>query len=231
MTTDFVALLKAHDKSVQAVLNLLMESPYFYRTDDEPRFLFLRRHQKTFAEFFEQCYGWSLHLDDKCARVYKPRWYNTAISESNRDLFRLSKRDECIAFLLLLEFFEHQLDEYGMTVEERDHLRFRFGDLLQHSHRRFNELQPEREPYSEEHVRQLWRTLMPRLEQYRFLAEEPKPADTPVASDDQIYIALPALYHYDAGALMKGLAPGAATADLQPAGDDLPPPTTGEATP
>jgi hypothetical protein len=148
-------------------------------------------------------------VDGKCARVYKNRWYNDRVSEANRDVFGFTKRDECIAFMLLLEFFEHQLEENSLTIED-DNLRFRFGDLLGYVHRRFSELYPDRATAcTEEFVRaSILRPIIPELVKYRFLTELPRPKDLRDA-DDTIYEAMPALYHYNATRLSRPVAPPA----------------------
>ena len=120
-------------QGVRAVLNILLEAPYFYKTDDERLFLVLMRYKKAFAAFFEKFYGWELVMDDKCARLYKPKWYNEKVTAPNRDMFTFTKRDECSAFLVLLEFFERECRDQGVTVDDRDNLRFRFGDLLEYA--------------------------------------------------------------------------------------------------
>lgn len=199
MTNSFTNLVGRQPDRVRAVLNLLVESPYFYREDDEELFFFLRRYRGTFEEFYESCYGWRLLVDDKCARVFKERWYNRNITEANRDMFGFRRRDECIAFMMLLEFFEHQVEEHAMTTDERDNLRFRFGDLLQHCQQRFADLFPEDVRYTEEHVRgKILRAIMPVLERYRLLRKLPPPVDLEVDASDTIFEALPALYHYNA---------------------------------
>ena len=133
-------LLSRQAERVKTVLNLLLESPYFYKEDDELHFNFLRRHRGEFREFFSRFFGWVLVMDGKCARVYKEKWYNSRVTESQRDMFNFTRRDECIAFMLILGYLEHPLDENAMTVEDRDYLRFTFGDLLEFCSRRFREL-------------------------------------------------------------------------------------------
>ncbi|MDP8237494.1 MAG: DUF2398 family protein [Candidatus Hatepunaea meridiana] len=199
---SFAELLKRHKDRVQSILNILIESPYFYRTDDRngDLFPFLLRHKTLFREFFEQYYGWDLIIDSgqKCARVYKSRWYNSAISEGRRFALQLTRRDETLAFMLLLEFFELQLDEQNVSVEEPDNLRFYSGDLLVHVKRRLHEEYPERiEDYSEESVRRILRELMPKLVQFRLLSEVKPPEGEKVAAEQMIFEALPALYHYN----------------------------------
>ena len=106
MTNKLQELLEKRPEQVQALLNILLESAYFYRSDNEDLFLFLRRCQEEFREFFREFFGWELIIDVKCARVYKGKWYNDAITPANRQQFRLGTRDDCIAFMLLIEFFE-----------------------------------------------------------------------------------------------------------------------------
>ncbi len=144
-------------------------------------------------------------MDSKCARVYKTEWYNTAISPAARTMFNFTKRDECLAFMMLLEFYEHQLEENGMTVEDKENLRFRFGDLLGHVHRRFSEYYPDKcEQYNEEFVRaRVLKPIMPELERYRFLKKIKPPEDLITQDDAIIYEALPAIYHYNSSALSK----------------------------
>ena len=205
----FDTLLQNQKPRVQAVLNILLESPYFYKTDHEEHFLFLRRYQREFAGFFEETFGWQLVSDAKCARLYKPEWFNERITPSNRDLFTFTRRDECLAFMLLLEFFESRLEEESASVEEPDNIRFRFGDLLLYTRNRFTELFPEQASgYSDEDVRKILRPVMPQLEKYRFIERLEPPAGEPVEYDDTIFEALPALWHYNVHRLSRPVAEG-----------------------
>ncbi|MDP8287477.1 MAG: hypothetical protein RAP03_12440 [Candidatus Electryonea clarkiae] len=201
-----VELMKRHKDRVQSILNILVESPYFYSSDDRngDLFPFLLRHKSQFREFFEYFYGWDLIIDSgqKCARVYKSKWYNSAISESRRFALQLTRRDETLAFMLLLEFFELQLDEQNVSVEEPDNLRFYFGDLLIHVQRRLHEEYSDNiDNYSEEAVRRILRDLIPKLIQFRLLAEVKPPEDETVNAEQMIIEALPALYHYNGSRL------------------------------
>ncbi len=207
-------LIEQSPKRVEAVLNVLTETPYFYRQDSEEIFFFLRRHHLEFSRFFEHYFGWRLVLDDKCARVHKEKWHNPAVAESQRDVFGFRKRDECLAFMMLLEFFEHQMDENSMTVEEKECLRFRLGDLLTYLVKRFAELYPDQaaQRYSEEAVRKnILRAIMPVLDRHRFLRKLTPPKEVgAVAESDWIYEALPAIYHYNSKRLSQPLAEVAA---------------------
>ena len=145
----------ATSQLVRAALNILLESPYFYKTDDERAFLTVMRYRQAFAAFFEKMFGWTLVMDAKCIRLYKPKWYNEAITQANRDLFGFTRRDACIGFLLLLEFFEREAREQGVTTEDRENLKFLFGDWLEYSALRFRQLFPDKtDAYTDEKVRQ-----------------------------------------------------------------------------
>jgi hypothetical protein len=226
MSNPLEALLERQADRVRTVLNVLVETPYFYRADDEETFFFLRRHRAEFTAFYHEFYGWRLIMDDKCARVFKSSWYNEKISEPYRDRFGFRHRDDCIAFMVLLEFFEHQLDENSLTVEDRENLRFRFGDLLGYTQRRFRELFPGEggARYSEEFVRSsILRRLLPILERYRLLTRVPPPPDLRVAELDMIFEAMPALYHYNTGRLSQSVLAEATEPDpLTTAAAELP---------
>lgn len=185
-----------NEQRVQKILNILLEAPYFYRDDDLTLFLFLSKYKRAFAGFFKKFYGWDIIVDPKCARLYKPAWYNEKVTEVNRDMFNFTRRDECVAFLLLLEFFERQLQEQSVSIEEKENLRFRFGSFLEFACTRFREVFPERTAYyTDEQVRKAVRAIMPALHKYRFLREIPR-GDEDVKDDDTIYECLPAMWLY-----------------------------------
>ena len=45
---------------IRETLNVLLESPYFYKTDDERLFLVLTRYKRAFESFFDKFFGWTL---------------------------------------------------------------------------------------------------------------------------------------------------------------------------
>lgn len=191
-------------KSVQSVLNILLESPYFYKSDDERLFLVLMRYKRAFEAFFDKFFGWLLVMDAKCARLYKPKWFNEKVTPPNRDMFTFTKRDECMGFLLLLEFFERECREQGVTADDRENLRFRFGDWLEYSAMRFRALMPGKDDvYADERVRQILRDIMPELVKYRFLHKVKPSADDSVSEAETIFECLPALWHYQAAQLAE----------------------------
>ena len=203
MTDKLQELLEKRPEQVQALLNILLESAYFYRSDNEDLFLFLRRCQQEFRDFFREYFGWELIIDVKCARVYKEKWYNDAITPANRQQFRLGTRDDCIAFMLLIEFFEKLLEENSMTVEDNTNPRFTFGELLEFECRRFCELfNDDQDTYNAEHIRRtILAPLMPKLLKHRFIREIQKPKGMELTREQLIFEALPALYHYNSGRL------------------------------
>ncbi len=221
-TLDELLQSPATAPKVQAALNVLLEAPYFYKSDDEDLFLFLLRYAREFAAFFEGHFGWQLVTDAKCARLFKPHWHNERITPANRDCFNFTRRDDCIAFMLLLEFFESRIEAESVSVDDPDNYRFRFGDLHEFERSRFQELFPDAAGgYGDEEVRRILRGVMPTLERYRFLLRVKPPADERVASDEVIYECMPALWHYSANAVAR---PIGAEAEMEavdpPSGDE-----------
>lgn len=195
-----------NEQKVQKILNILLEAPYFYREDDLSLFLFLSKYKRAFAGFVKKFYGWELLVDYKCARLYKPAWYNERVTEVNRDMFNFTKRDECVAFLLLLEFFERELQNQSVSTDEKENLRFLFGSFLGFAGGRFREVFPDRATYyTDEQVRKIVRAIMPTLLKYRFLREVPR-VDEDGDGGDTIYECLPALWFYKGERLAANVA-------------------------
>ncbi|CAM2011361.1 DUF2398 family protein [Acanthopleuribacter pedis] len=207
MTESLDHLMQRHRDKVQQALNLLVESPYFYKSDNELLFYFVNRHKRAFEKFFADYYDWKFFMDGKCARVYKARWYNREITPKNRDIFNFTKRDEAMAFMMLLEFFEKQIDEQAVSVEENENLMFRYGDLFEYVHRRFASLFDNDERYSGEYLRaKALGPIMPKLERYRFIKKVPVPPEDVMGEDEYLYEALPALYHFNTETLSRSLS-------------------------
>jgi hypothetical protein len=190
---------------VTRALNALVEAPFFYREDDRDLFAFLRKNRAAFSRFYEDLYGWELVVDARCARVYKTRWHNRALKPSQHDVFDLTTKNECIAFLLVLEFYEHLLEERNVAVDDPEPLRFLYGELFTFARRRLADELGEGAP-DEEGLRRLLRELFPTLLRFRFLRRlEPDPdLRDGLALEQEIYECLPALYHYDVRLLGEG---------------------------
>jgi hypothetical protein len=183
---------------VRAVLNVLLEAPFFYKQDDPDLFAFLRRNLAEFQRFYDELYGFRLVVDGRAARLYKPRWYNGALKPSQHDVFDLTRRDDCITFLLVLEFFEHLLDERNADIDDIEGLRFEFGELYAFARGRLGEVLGDA-AIGDEDVRRLLRALMPTLLRYRFVREVPPSREERegLEPDRLLYECLPALHHYD----------------------------------
>ena len=107
---------------------------------------------------------------------------------------------------MLLEFFEREAREQGVTTEDRENLKFLFGDWLEYSALRFRQLFPDKtDAYTDEKVRQILREIMPSLERYRFLRKVRPSADESVGESETIYEALPAMWHYQANQLVESV--------------------------
>jgi hypothetical protein len=152
------------------VTNVLVEAPFFYRDDDEDLFLFLRRNRAAFQRFFDDCFGWELVVESRCARVLKTSWHNPALKPSQHDVFNLTRRDDCVAFLLVLEFYEHLLEEQNLSIDDPDPPRFYFGSLFEFARERFTEELGEATP-EDASVRKTLRRVVEILLRYRFLRE------------------------------------------------------------
>src|SRR5258708_6528198 len=155
---------------IQRALNVLVEAPFFYPSDDPDLFAFLRKNRAEFRRFFDELYGWQLVVDARCARLFKETWHNRALKPSQHDVFEPTRRDDCIAFLLVLEFYEHLLEERNVAPDDPAPMRFQFGELFDFAAARFAGVLADRAPGPDE-VRRILRGLVPTLLRFRFLRE------------------------------------------------------------
>lgn len=162
-----LALDRRGRERVRAVLNVLTEATFFYREDNPDLFFFLRRNQAAVRELFENYFGWRLYVDRQCARLIKDRLYNDAVRPTQRALFDLRRRDECLLFALLLEFHEEESQRQGLTDEDRN-LRFLLADFVTFAIRRCREELQDTAP-SEVRILEATRPLFEQLERHRFL--------------------------------------------------------------
>jgi hypothetical protein len=219
VTTHFE---KINGARVTSVLNVLIETPYFYREDDPDLFAFLRRHKAEFERFYRELYDWELVVDARTARLYKARWHNRALKPSQHDVFDLTRRNDCIGFLLVLEFYERLLEQSNLASDDTASPRFAFGELFEFARGRFDEELETTVPDDE--TRKILRGLMPTLVRFRFVRELPRDdaaVEDTTDGDHVLYEALPALRHYDVrrlgpGALARALAPEIANEERTP---------------
>jgi hypothetical protein len=163
---------------VRRALNVLLEAPFFYPSDDPELFVWVRRHQVELARFFAEAFEWQLVIEPDVARVHKARWHNEAIAPRQRARFEPTRSGECLALLLLLE----------LEVP-----RFTMGELLAHGTRRLGELGLA-ERFDEARLRDAYRDLVPELLRHRLLRETD-------GDEVRTYEALPGLRVYDRAAL------------------------------
>jgi len=204
------------------VINVLLESPFFYRDDNIDLFGVLKRRRSVFSDFFEVFFGWELYVDDYVARVIKPRVFNTELKPTQRHIFRLSGRQQYVLFVLLLEFHQRQADEQNLDLDACDEVRFVLADFIDFVFRRYQEQLGDEAP-SEEKILDSCRSLFKTLENYRFIAERErsgmvaeegkKAGFTLEGKDNVLYALLPGLRCYRAEAISKADMLGGGAAD------------------
>lgn len=185
------------------LLNVLTEAPFFYVDDDPDLFQTLRRRKAAFAEFFKKYFGWELLVDEQCARLLKrgnPE--NKALLSSQVDAFTLTRRNQCIVFALLLEYFEVEARRTNWDRERDGHLKFFHHEFVGYARNRFSELLGERAPEDaglQRDIRDTWDI----LKRYRFIRYiEPTPAEILAGvKGSELYEFLPAVYLYDSHVL------------------------------
>ncbi len=153
---------------VRAVLNVLTESTFFYREDNPDLFFFLRKNRAAFEELIERYFGWRIYVDRHCARLLKERQYNEALRPTQRALFDLRRRDACLLFALLLEFYEEEGQRQGLTPDDDRNLRFLLADFMTVAMRRFREELGDATP-PEGKIFEAARPLFEQLERHRFV--------------------------------------------------------------
>lgn len=181
------------------VLNVLTEAPYFYREDDPELFQDLRRRKAAFEQFFERYFGWTLILDPRCARLLKRKRENRALLDSQSDSFGLTRRNHCLVFALLLEYFEVEARRTNWDADRDEHLRFFYNEFLEHGKRRFAELLGERAPDDaalRRDIQDTWEVLL----RYRFIRFVEPTAFEKLEGASKgalLFEFLPAVYLYD----------------------------------
>ena len=195
---------------VRGVLNHLTESTFFYRSDDADLFEYLRRQRAEFARFFEDHFGWELYVDRKCARLFKTKQHNRALTRKQRHLFDLTRRDECLLFMLLLEFHEHELARLNAHYEHDEDLLFELADFVAHAIERYGAELGERAPTDRELFASI-QSLFRELERHRFIDEVERQdlsEDEALAAGQTarvLYAFLPGLRCYDPERLNESL--------------------------
>lgn len=189
----------------QAVLNILTESPFFYAGDDPVRFNILRRNEAAFKKFFEKYFDWRLYVDSKMARLIKDRNHNPALRSVHRDTFRLTGRNECLLFLVLLEFYEHECNDQGYSNEDDEPLRFTYADFFAFTRRILTEQAADKVPADRE-IDAAARQLLKKLQHFRLLTVIEVSEITDEESDRNMLIeVLPGLNCYEGRKMAEAL--------------------------
>jgi len=201
---DEKSLDRLNHELVRRVLNVLTEAPYFYREDDPPLFHYLRRNRSTFKAFFKGTFEWDLLVDARCARLLKRGdRENPALKGSETDAFHLPRRNQCLVFALLLEFFEIEARRVNWDYERDAYLRFFHNDFFEHAKNRFRSLLTDRTPDDgvlRRDIQETWDL----LKRYRFIRLiPPTPAEALMLDrrEGELYEFLPAVCVYDANVL------------------------------
>lgn len=203
---------KANGTKARRVMNVLLESPFFYREDDLDLFAFLRRQRAMFAQFFEEFFGWELYVDEQVARLVKPEVANPALRPSQRHVFRISGRMQYVLFCLLLEFYQRQADVQNLDIDKEPEVRFVLADFVQFVFERYRAELGEQGPAEQEVLNEM-RTLFRELERCRFIAERerqgvvaaegPSAGFTERGMEDVLYALLPGLRCYRSEVLTR----------------------------
>jgi hypothetical protein len=214
----------------QAILNVLVESTFFYRDDNPDLFAVLQRNARLFRAFFESTFGWDLFLDPFVAKLNKPQVYNASLRPRQRHVFQLTRKGEYVVFIILLEFQELQAEQQNVDLSSTPELRFLLRDFLEFLFQRIQEELGAEAP-SDEEVLSWARKLFDKLVLHRFLVERERSgraeseglAAAFSRNDDALilYGMLPGLrcYRPDALALDVLAAPDSATAGDSTGGD------------
>ena len=193
---------KKNQEKIRSILNCLTESTFFYRTDAPELYVYLRRNAQAFKDFFQTQFGWRLYIDEQVARLIKERVYNESVRPSQRALFNLRRRDECLLFAILLEFHDYERNQQGLTAEEADSLKFYYGDYLSFAHRRATDELGENAPGFEQ-LQSAGKELFAQLDRHRFIrlverkAAERDDADAHGLREHLLYEMLPGIRCYD----------------------------------
>ncbi|MFZ5953364.1 MAG: DUF2398 family protein [Candidatus Rifleibacteriota bacterium] len=194
---------KINSETSTAILNILTESPFFYAEDDPVRFNSLRRNRSAFAAFFHKFFGWRLYVDARLARLIKDKTFNPAIKPSQQQLFNLTSRLQCICFLILLEFYEHQCAELDIGPDDPENLKFTFSSYFDYVKKTMSE-QLHKLQVRESELDQETRSLLSKLCHYRMLRVVEKAEDSGQAGELLIE-ALPGLNCYEGARMAESI--------------------------
>ncbi len=220
---------KIEGTKARRILNILMESLFFYREDDVDLFGLLRRRQSLFRDFFYEFFGWQLYVDDRLARLVKNDVCNPALRPSQRHIFHISGRLQFVVFSLLLEFHQQQADAQNIDLDREPEVRFVLADFVQFVFERYRRELGDQAP-AEQEVLNAMRQVFRELQRFRLIAERerqgvvetvgPAAAFTHEGMDHVLYALLPGLRCYRPEALTREDLLGRSTAPANTADAD-----------
>lgn len=178
------------------ILNILTENPFFYASDDQVRFNSLRRHKSAFEKFFSRFFGWRLYVDSKMARLIRDRSFNPALKTVHRKAFNLTSRVECILFMVLLEFYEHECEEQNANYDDSYNIKFFFGSYFDFVRKVFAERKLEHR-LNDRELDVEARGLLRKLEYYRLVSVVERDGQLPGKTSELEIEVLPGLNCYE----------------------------------
>lgn len=203
---------KIDGSKARRILNILLESPFFYREDDVDLFGLLRRRQSLFHDFVNEFFGWELYVDDRLARLIKSDVFNHALRPGQRHIFHISGRIQFVLFSLLLEFHQQQADVQNIDLEREPEVRFVLADFVQFVFDRYRSELGVQMP-AEQEVLNAMRHVFREMQRFRFIAERerqgvvetngPAAAFTHEGMDHMLYALLPGLRCYRSEVLTR----------------------------
>ncbi|NCB40659.1 MAG: DUF2398 family protein [Erysipelotrichia bacterium] len=195
-TGDNEQIEKIGRETFMPILNILTENPFFYASDDPVRFNSLRRHKSAFEKFFKRFFDWRLYVDSKMARLIRDRSFNPSLKSAHKRVFNLTGRVECILFMILLEFYEHECEEQSLSYDDADNIRFAFGSYFDFVRKVFVDRNIEQR-LTERELDVEARNLLRKLEQYRLISVVERDGQFAGGADELLIEALPGLNCYE----------------------------------
>ncbi len=131
------------------------------------------------------------------ARLIKDRNFNPALRSVHRDTFRLTGRNECLLFLVLLEYYEHECGEQGCSNDDDEFLKFAYADLFAFTRRVLADQYVDQLP-ADRDIDVALRQLLKKLQHFRLLTvvEVSEKADNE-SDRDMLIEVLPGLNCYE----------------------------------
>ncbi len=220
-TSENEQIEKIGRETFMPILNILTENPFFYASDDPVRFNSLRRHKSAFEKFFTRFFGWRLYVDSKMARLIRDRSFNPALKTVHKKAFNLTSRCECILFMILLEFYEHECEEQSADYDDAENIRFSFGSYFDFVRKVFADRNLEQR-FNERELDIEARGLLRKLEYYRLVSVVERDGQLAGKTSELEIEVLPGLNCYESKNLAAQVIDKVYGADEPEFADNLP---------